>query len=429
MGMRHSRMVFAAGVSAALVLTGAWQFPAAASAAAAAAGSAARGQTGHPAAGAAAARPTVAYSRLALPGGAWARVYSDGVAEVYRTGDQGAEIEHVPLLNPAGGTSPAGKGRLELPARGQLTADLIHGRPAPFEAGKVVVVYRAGVTAKAAARVPASTLRGPDAVVPAYTSAPALNRTLAGLGVDSATRLFTGEGQLASQRAAAQQQLDKPVLNFADAAVLHLTGSSVATAVARLRSSADVAYAEPDWTVSTTDTPAMAVPKAALAAARTAAATRQMSRRATPASSGVPANYDLTSSAQSMLNRPGDDVVPAFTELARHGQLPGQGEIITNVSLGTLDDASAAASTTDPCNFYAANYGPTTIVQNGQRYLDWPSMPLIPTYTASSQAKLDPTGETCGDDPTLAEIGPRLLDDGAAAGQRAAGRHAGVRAD
>jgi hypothetical protein len=106
-----------------------------------------------------------------------------------------------------------------------------------------------------------------------------------------------------------------------------------------------------------------------------------------------------------MLNRPGDDVVPAFTELAQHGQLPGQGEIITNVSLGTLDDASAAANPSDPCNFYATNYGPTTIVQNGQRYLDWPSMPLIPTYTASSAGKLDPTGETCGDDPTLAEVG------------------------
>src|SRR5205807_8200368 len=36
---------------------------------------------------------------------------------------------------------------------------------------------------------------------------------------------------------------------------------------------------------------------------------------------------------------------------------------------------------------------------------DWPSMPLIPTYTASSAGVLDPGGETCGDDPQLAEIG------------------------
>ena len=106
-----------------------------------------------------------------------------------------------------------------------------------------------------------------------------------------------------------------------------------------------------------------------------------------------------------MLNRPGDDVVPAYAALAKYGQPPGQGEIITNVSLGTLDDASAAANPGDPCNFYALVYGPTTEVVNGQRYINWPSMPLIPTYTASASGVLDPTGETCGDDPTLTEIG------------------------
>jgi hypothetical protein len=403
MVMRRSRIVFAAGVGVALLTTGAWQSPVAASASAPGAAAEAHAKAG-PAG--AQARPTVAYSRLALPNGAWARVYSDGVAEVYRKGDEGAEIEHVPLLNPAGGTSPAGNGPLDLPTRGELTADLIHGRPAAFEPGKVVVVYKAGVTAKASASAAASTLRGPNAAVPAYTSAATLNRTLARLGVDSAKRLFAGTGQLASMHAAAQAQLGRPVLNFADASILHLTGSSVATAVAELRGNADVAYAEPDWIVSTTDTPAIPVPKSALAAARSAAAPTHQFSKLTPAdNSGVPANYALTSSAQSMLNRPGDDVVPAYTELAQHGQLPGQGEIITNVSLGTLDDASAATDTSDPCNFYAANYGPTTVVMNGQRYLDWPSMPLIPTYTASSSAVLDPTGETCGDDPTLAEVG------------------------
>ena len=32
-------------------------------------------------------------------------------------------------------------------------------------------------------------------------------------------------------------------------------------------------------------------------------------------------------------------------------------------------------------------------------------MPLIPTYTATSSGVLDPTGETCGDDPSLTEVG------------------------
>ena len=101
--------------------------------------------------------------------------------------------------------------------------------------------------------------------------------------------------------------------------------------------------------------------------------------------------------------------MPAYSQIAGEpqtkGQLPGQGETITNVSLGTLTDASAAANPKDPCNFYASAYGPTTEILNGQRYLDWPSMPLIPTYTADANGALDPTGETCGDDPTLTEVG------------------------
>jgi len=97
---------------------------------------------------------------------------------------------------------------------------------------------------------------------------------------------------------------------------------------------------------------------------RAASASSGAARAAAAANApGVPDNFTLTSSAQSMLNRPANDVIPAFTALAAHGQLPGQGEIITNVSLGDLTDASAAANPNDPCNFYASVFGPTTIVQ------------------------------------------------------------------
>ena len=108
-------------------------------------------------------------------------------------------------------------------------------------------------------------------------------------------------------------------------------------------------------------------PEVALGKAWTAAAYGAPSAaQATPNTAGLPDNYALTSSAQSLLNRPGVDAVPAFAQLAKYGQLPGQGEIITNVSLGTLTDASEASDPSDPCNFYAANYGPTTVVQNAQ---------------------------------------------------------------
>ena len=53
--------------------------------------------------------------------------------------------------------------------------------------------------------------------------------------------------------------------------------------------------------------------------------------------------------------------------------VPGTGEVITNVSIGDLTD-QAMADAGDP---YVQSNGPTTIVQNGQRYLDLPSMPLI----------------------------------------------------
>jgi hypothetical protein len=106
---------------------------------------------------------------------------------------------------------------------------------------------------------------------------------------------------------------------------------------------------------------------------------------------GLPDNYGLTSSLQSFLNAGGVDAVSAFGLLGqRYGQLPGAGEIITNVSIGDLTDA-------------------TTVVRDGRRYLDEPSMPLIPTYVAGPDGKLDPAGSTEGQDPALGEV---LLDFG-----------------
>jgi hypothetical protein len=340
----------------------------------------------------ASARPTLAYPHLALPNGGWAQVYSDGLAEVYRPRAGARSVtasaaEHVPLLNPLGGTGPAGQGKLELPSKGQLIADLLQPSTTPYAAGQVVVIYRPG------------------------TGAAAVSKAQAGLGVDRSRPLFAGAAhqKMMALRDAAQRHLVHSLLDYPDARILHVTRTSVAAAVARLRSNPDVTFAEPDWTVSPTDTPSVPVPAAALRQARlrSAAAAAQDKKAATAATvPGVPDNFTLTSSAQSMLNRPADDVVPAYAALAaKYGQLPGQGEIITNVSLGTLDDASAAANPSDPCNGFVSAFGPTTEVINGQRYINWPSMPLIPTYTASSSGVLDPTGETCGDDPSLTEVG------------------------
>jgi hypothetical protein len=341
----------------------------------------------------ASAKPRLAYPHLVLPNGRWAQVYSDGFAEVHRRVTRARPVAatavvHVPLLNPLGGTGAAGQGTRELPPEGQLIADLLHPSTTPYAAGQVVVIYRPG------------------------TSAAAVSKAQAALGVDRSRPLFAGAAhqKMVKLRDAAQNKTGRALLDYPDARVLHVSSTSVAAAVTRLRANPDVTFAEPNWTVSPTDTPSVPVSAAGLRQARlrSVTAAAQAKKAATAATApGVPDNFTLTSSAQSMLNRPADDVIPAYTALAKDfGQLPGQGETITNVSLGTLDDASAASNPSDPCFGFASAFGPTTEVLNGQRYINWPSMPLIPAYTASSSGVLDPTGETCGsDDPSLTEVG------------------------
>jgi hypothetical protein len=144
------------------------------------------------------------------------------------------------------------------------------------------------------------------------------------------------------------------------------------------------------------------LPASAAGRVRKAAARAPKAGTADPGSGGVPTNAGLTTSLQSYLNAQGVDAVGAFhdTDAYLHA-LPGTGQIITNVSIGDLTDQSMAG------DGYVDTYGPTTIVKNGQRYLDVPSMPLIPTYVADNDAHLDATGSTEGQDPTLGEV---LLD-------------------
>lgn len=119
---------------------------------------------------------------------------------------------------------------------------------------------------------------------------------------------------------------------------------------------------------------------------------------------GVPSNYGVRTSLQAHLNAAGVDAMGAFNDLARRfGQLPGQGVRITNVSVGDLTDQAMA----DAGDFYVQLFGPTSRVINGQRYLDYPSLPLIPTWTADARGNLDPVGTVEFVDPYLSEV---LLD-------------------
>jgi hypothetical protein len=333
-------------------------------------------------------RPTVAYQRLALPDGRYATVYTDGLAQVVDPGSGSAEFQYVPLGH-GPGSSPAGT----LPARADLITDLAQGQPAPYAPDDVLVAYAPDVAAPA--RISPGRTRADVAHPPAYTGDARLNKVLAGLGVDGAEPLLPGATPAAPTGTG--EPAGGAPLDVSRLYRLQVPPASAAGAVSALRADPSIAYASPDWKVTSLRTDA--TPVTGGAAVKVASA---------PAAGGtLPTNYGLTSDAQSLLDRPGVDATSAYAAITqKFGQLPGQGQIITNVSIGSLTDASAVTDTSNPCNSWASAYGPTTIVQGGQRYIDWPGMPLIPTYTAGSTGTIDPVGQVCGaDDPTLGEVG------------------------
>ena len=354
-----------------------------------------------------AAHLTKVYRNLHLLNGDTATVYSNGLAEVWNRTHSRAEYRMIP----PDGTGQPGTAAA-LPGRSQLSFDLLRAPAQPYVAGQLEVVLAAGVSATAATvTVPAATLARlrqhiarpgalPSGPVPEYTGDDAFNRVLAGLGVDRMAAVFP-------RHAVASLRTRPGGLNLAQAYVVHMTSATMTHAVAALSSSGAVAYAAPDWTVATTSTSPLPVPVATQRAATRLAhrlTTAPASRRPDAALPPLPTNFALQSSEQSLLNRPGVDWTPAYEAVESHyHQLPGTGEVITDVSLGDVDSAGIPAS--DHCYGYVSAFGPTTIVQNGQRYLDWPSMPLIATYVSSASATVNPLGEVCGVDPYDEEIG------------------------
>ena len=309
-------------------------------------------------------------------------------------------------------------GEVPLATRLQIVADLEHPRDR-YAPGQVVVVFKPGVSmaqdrvaltpaATTALRTAVLTKRNDFSPHP-YTNDARMNRTLMQLGVDRTDRILGGvdRGTLSAMRARAEARLGRSLLAFENAYVLHLGASSVPNALRTLRASSSVAYVSPDYTVSSMMTDRHAVPADALKEIsgfrRQAQTFGRATRSVTP--SAIPRNSAVAFSLQGMLNAQGVDAVAAFDEIGqRFGQLPGTGEIITNVGLGDVTDSSEATNTSDPCNYYVANYGPTTHLIGGQHYLDWPSMPLIPVWVADTTGTLS-TSTVCGEDPLLGEVG------------------------
>ncbi|HTD34515.1 MAG TPA: S8 family serine peptidase [Candidatus Elarobacter sp.] len=303
--------------------------------------------------------------------------------------------------------------------RRRILFDLEHP-PQRVVPGSVIVVFKPGVTATQDldALTPAATLslrrtllskRG-NLTPHSFTTDAHVNRTLMNLGVDRVQRLLSGTGRaaLAAMRGRAESRVRRSLLAFDNAFVVHASASTVAKAVRALRAEASVAYAEPDYAVAPMTAERRAIPADAvreIAGYRRAPRAFGRSTRST-APPQVPSNAAVSFNVQAFLDAPGVDAIAAFDEIGqRFGQLPGTGEIVTNVGVGDVDDASAASNPNDPCHDIVAGIGPTTHLIGGQRYLDLPSMPLIPVWVSDTSGTLSATTEVCNVDPSLGEVG------------------------
>jgi hypothetical protein len=303
----------------------------------------------------------------------------------------------------AGAASPAAAS--DRPAQAAAILDNTAGPSAPDStsfSGHVKATQRTGVVPHRVIAVLSGTSvtgktleRGSTALAP-RTSNAAVNTVLSRLGATSIQPLLRGlpSGTSQALNSAARQRIGSQALNLGDIVVVNVKGSAVAAAT-KLAATSGISFAEPDRYVETMDTGGQAL--ASGAAARLKAADV---RAVTPGSSLLPANYGLESSLDSYLNAQGDDVGGAYATLKeKFGQLPGTGETVTNISVGDLTDASMKDGE-------VANYGPTTLLQNGQRYIDLPTMSLIPAYVAEPDGSLSSTASVEGTgDPVLGEIG------------------------
>lgn len=333
---------------------------------------------------------------LRLPDGREATVSPLGIARIVSKDGRSVMLRRFPVVNKTSGASFVGG----FSDKAQLAYEL--GKPprtTPYANGRVIVVYRNGIgSAHDNIVVPKKTLlaiRGEKtalkraSLAPAYTSDVATNKVLATLGVDRSDRLFS--------HVSVRPAFNTSALNISNAYLLHVTASGVHNAVAILSKSPAVVYASPDWYVGPARTPAFPIPQRMVSAASragVAAATRFGRRAFSVAGGSVPANFMLNFSGQSLLNAPSTNAAAALDEIQNvFHQLPGHGQIITNVSIGDVAYSGNCRGET------------TTHFINGQMYIDWPSMPLIAAYSSDGGGKLSGSKEVCGADPSLGEVG------------------------
>lgn len=248
--------------------------------------------------------------------------------------------------------------------------------------GSVLVAFRAPVSATHG-RIRTTAAGARRAGLPALAvknDTDRVNRILAGLHATSVSHLFTNipANKLEAARAKAMRATGRYLTDLTQMyRVTFAKSINDGEAANRLQTSGLVWTALPDmrYKVPRHDTvtaPAGPTPVSADNAALTA--------------STLPPNYSYATDGQSYHDAASNNLTGGVTAIAKaFGQQPGQGETITNISLGTIDDTS-------------------TVLEGGQRFLEQSGFPKIPTFLSheacvgqACQVSLDGSGTNTDD--------------------------------
>lgn len=210
-----------------------------------------------------------------------------------------------------------------------------------------------------------------------------INKTLDSLGATSVKHLFTNipASTLNAARAKAVADTGGYVTDFTQVYQVSFNPTiNSGEAVNRLSASSLVTSAMPDLIFHTpiTEKPVLTPDQVKKALSAPRAFWQNKPGKKPGASVDLPDNYSFQNDGQSYLDASSNNTTGALAMLqTKFHQTPGQGSYITNVSLGTIDDTS-------------------TVVENGQRYLEQAGYPKIPVWLSSENCTANPDGtQTC----------------------------------
>jgi hypothetical protein len=278
------------------------------------------------------------------------------------------------------GSSAAATARLDVP---QHALHSIHLPSSGVHPGSVLVAFRAPVSVSGA-RIH-STAQGAESaglpVAAVINETARVNAVLAGLHATNVRHLFTNipAAQLEAARAKAMKATGRYLTDLTQMYQVTFAPSiNDGEAANRLQSSGLVYTAMPDLKY-----------KVPVREKATTPAHVQAAVAAAPASSAgsLPPNYSYATDGQSYNDAASNNTTGASVAIAKKfKQQPGQGETVTNISLGTIDNTS-------------------TVLEPGQRFLEQTGFPKIPTFISSQDcsipsactAVLDPVGTNSTD--------------------------------